>query len=86
MPDWCHCAPNTFFNSRNTSVIFMFIWDHNLLLDRITIKPMTEIKKNRVMCLFINQELESSIFLGFTSFVNFSTDIESSWNVELGKN
>ena len=39
-----------------------------------------------VMCLFINQELESSIFLGFTSFVTFSTDIESSWHVVLGKN
>ena len=44
-------------------------------------------RRHRVMCLFINQELESSIFfLGFTSFVTFSTDIESSWHVELGGN
>ena len=37
------------------------------------------------MRLFINQEFEISIFLGFTSFVTFPTDIESSFHVELGK-
>ena len=37
------------------------------------------------MCLFINQEFDISIFLGFTSFVTFPTDIESSWHVELVK-
>ena len=36
------------------------------------------------MCLFINQELESCIFLGLMSVVTLSTNIESSCNVELG--
>ena len=40
----------------------------------------------RVTCLFINQEFENLyFFLGFTSFVTFPTDIESSWHVELGE-
>ena len=37
------------------------------------------------MRLFINQEFEISIFLCFTSFVTFPTDIESFWHVELGE-